>query len=395
MPKIYPNFSRWLLPLYLLNCCLDADAQQSPSPDVHFRTATDQISFIAHAPVLLPALLKQRQYESIGNFLTNWRNAEYPSLELIFSAEALLAIETGRFSSYYLPCDCLIYLSDYARELKNATTQGGKFRYYLQLEYPYRYDATEEARMTLLFIQTWARNLEAKPGLDKDELFICHTLAGDIADPATVVQTDPGSCPRLSHTWQYFNAYNNAVFTARRNTKKGTAAVLVGWWIPTGKLRQVLGTHPSIGVQLGVRNKLNEYDLTWCFRFGNPTPQPYTFIRNDTPYTSNYYDGGYIGLEYTRYLVHRKYLDFGFISGIAYDYFSVANGWGNDPDIAHLEPFNVGSFDWNNGLRVKYFLKRRAYVGLTAKYHLIHYDNSGGTNIDGNAYTVDLSFGSH
>src|SRR5579872_53653 len=164
MQKIYPNLTRWLFPLFLLPWCLQVHAQHSLSP-VLTGTTTRQISFIVHAPVVLPALLKQQQYENMRNYLDNWRNAEYPSLELIFSAEALLAIQTGRFASYFLPCDCLVYLSDYARELQDMTTQGGKFRYFLQLEPPYRYDATEEARNTIGFIRTWAHDLLAGPGL--------------------------------------------------------------------------------------------------------------------------------------------------------------------------------------------------------------------------------------
>ena len=393
MHKIYPNLSRWLS-FHLLLCCLQVHAQHPLSPRLT-ATTNRQISFIVHAPVMLPALWKQQQYENLRNYLGNWRNAEYPSLELIFGAEILLAINTGTFAAYSLPCDGLVYLSDYARELQEVTTQGAKFKYYLQLKPPYRYDATEEARKTILIIQTWARDLLTRPGLKTDELFICRALAGEIPNPETALHADPGACPRLTRMQRNINSYNNALFTARRNAWSGTAAVLVGWWIPTGRLRQELGTHPSVGMQLGVRNKKNEYDFTWNVRFGYPTPRTYTFLRDDTLYSTNYYDGGYVGLEYTRYVVHTKHVDLGYTTGIAYDYFSIADGWSDHPSETHLQPINVGSFDWNYGLRVKYFLKRKSFIGLTVKYHLIHYDNTGGTNLDGDAYTVDLSFGSH
>ena len=61
----------------------------------------------------------------------------------------------------------------------------------------------------------------------------------------------------------------------------------------------------------------------------------------------------------------------------------------------NIVPLNVGSFDSNFGLRFKYFLHCRAYIGLTAKYHVIHYNNDGGTDLSGNAYTLDLLFGSN
>ncbi len=393
MKKLYPNPGGWLTPLLVLSYVLNSQAQEN-APPARSRIISSQITFIVHAPVLLPEWKENQRYEEMKNFLGNWKNADYPSRELILGAEALLAVETGKFSAYWLPCDCLFYLSDYSRELRNVTIRGSAFRYYVKLKPPYSYDATANARAVLLFLRSWARELLTKPGLDADELFICRTLAGDIADPEAALQADPQSCPRITLLQKDLGDYNNKVFTSRRDGRRGTAAVMVGWWFPTGRL-QTLGSHPSVGVQLGGRNKWNEYDVTWSLRFGYPTPKTYTYMRADTLYHSNYYDGGYIGFEYTRYFVHRKHVDFGFITGMGYDYFSIADGWSMHPHDYALVPINVGSFDWNNGLRLKYFLKQKAYIGLTAKYHLIRYDNPGGTNLDGNAFTLDLSFGSH
>ncbi len=388
MKKFYLNPGGWLIPALLLLPALNAIAQERTTAKV-----SRQTTFIVHAPALLPELYKGRRYDTMHNFLANWRNSGYPSRELIFAAEALLAIETDEFPAYWLPCDCVYYLQDDARELQLVVQQDPKFRYYLRLDYPYSYDATQQAKAILLFIRNWARALLARPDLDNDELYICRTLAGNIPDPTATLQADGQIAPRIAGLQKSLTAYNNAVFTSRRNGLSGTAAISVGWWSPTSHL-QALGAHPSVGLLLGWRNDKNEYDINWNVRFGYPTPQTYTFLRRDTLYSTNYYDGGYIGFEYTRYLLHRKYVDLGLTSGIGYDYFSVADGWSNHTDNPGL-PLNVGSFDFNNGIRLKYFFRRKAYIGLTAKYHLIHYDNSGGTNLDGNAYTLDLTFGSH
>ncbi len=392
MKKIYPNRRGWLIPLFPLCFALGSQAQEKAPPALSPRMSR-QITFIVHAPVLLPAFLQQRSYDSMKNFLGNWKNSDYPSRELIFGAEALLAVETGKFSSYWLPCDCLYYLSDYSRELKNIATQGSQFRYLLKLTQPYSYDATQNARTLLLFLQSWARSLLLRPDLDPSELFVCRTLAGDIPDPQAALAADSQSCPRIALVEKDLSAYNNSVLTSRRDGKRGTAAISLGWWSPTGHLK-ILGPHPSVGVQLGMRNKRNEYDLTWDLRFGYPTPHPYRYVRQDSVYTTSYYDGGYIGFEYTRYFIHRKYFDLGFTTAIGDDYFAVADGWSQQANAVPL-PLHVNSFDWNNGIRLKYFFKRKGYIGLTAKYHLLAYSNPGGTNLSGNAYTLDLSFGSH
>jgi hypothetical protein len=99
MKKIYPNLGGWLIPALLLSPFLHAAAQKNVSPALRSR----QITFIVHAPALLPELYKEQQYETMHNFLANWKNADYPSRELIFAAEALLAIETHEFPTYWLP----------------------------------------------------------------------------------------------------------------------------------------------------------------------------------------------------------------------------------------------------------------------------------------------------
>ncbi|HEV2478229.1 MAG TPA: hypothetical protein VGS79_01140 [Puia sp.] len=200
MTPFYPNLSRWILPLCLIPCCLTQLRGQSVSPTEVSR----QTSFITHAPVLLPSLLREQQFASMKNFLGNWRNSRYPSQELIFATEALLAIETGTFSSYLLPCDCLSFLSGYARELNDLDTQGSRFRYYLFLDPPYRYDATIEARSFILFLHSWAENLLQRPGLDEDELFLCRTIWGDISNPKAEARRHPESCPRIAYTQQLY-----------------------------------------------------------------------------------------------------------------------------------------------------------------------------------------------
>ena len=393
MKKLYPNLSLWFFPVLVSAFCTRANAQKVAPPALT-QLMSRQITFIVHAPVILPSLLQQRQFQKMKNFLVNWKNADYPSPELIFGAEALLSMETGKFSSFGLSCDCMAYLTDYARELKEIGSYGEKFKYYLKLKPPYYYDATDNARKTIVFLQSWARDILRTRSPDSTGLFICRTLAGDIPDPKAALHASPQSCPRIVMAEKNLENYNNIVFRNERDGVRATAALTVGWWSPTGHL-QVLGSHPSVGLILGGRNKRNEYTLNWNVRFGFPTPQPYVFVRQDTAYTSRYYDGGYIGFEYTRYFVHAKRIDLGYTSGIAYDYFSVADGWSEHTRTHYIVPLNVGSFDFDNGLRFKYFFHRSAYIGLTAKYHLIHYNNDGGTDLGGNAFTLDLAFGSH
>jgi hypothetical protein len=379
----------WLTLLPVLYSCAQKNTDLTRSG-----TYYPKIRFIAHAPSLLPELLAASQWGPMSNFLENWKNSTTASNELIFGIEALMTIESRNSIPSPLPCDILFYLDDYARELKKMDDPSAHFNYLIRLDIRYNYDATADAIKVLQFTRSWARRLLATRKLDDSQWLLCQVLAGKIDNPVAWYEQHKESYPAIARIQNNVGAYNNWYFTEKRDRPSGTASVLAGWWIPTGRLSKILGSHPSVGVQLGLRSKWNEYDLTWTFRFLHPTPQEYSFVRNDSMFTSTYYDGGYVGFEYTRYLLHEKHFEFGLTTGIGYDYFSVIDGFHpSDPDFSML-PINVGSFNFNNGLRFKYFFHGRGFLGLTARYNLIHYANDGGTDLSGNAFTLDLSYGS-
>ncbi|MDR3711453.1 MAG: hypothetical protein P4L51_01455 [Puia sp.] len=354
-----------------------------------------QIRYLHKAAFILPGLLKDGQTRQVRNFLENWKRSETPSDELIFSIGALLDMENGTWSMLNLPCDAFYFLDDYARELKEATDGTSGFRYSIVVSATYSYDATPEARQLLVFIRSWALRLLASRQLDAEETFLCHVFAGDILRPRHTLRHDKDSYPGFVDFRRRLDRYDDDYFAYRhpRHDKELTTGIMAGIWLPTGHL-QTLGAHPSLSLLIGGRNKKNEYDLVWSFRFLYPTPHPYMVLRNDTLHTSSYYDGGYIGFDYTRYLVRRTHFEWGIISAIGYDYFSVASGWGSDSSPVPL-PLNVGSFDFSNGIRCKYFFHRRSFFGLAAKYHLINYCNTGGTDLAGHAFTIDLVYGAH
>ncbi len=180
MKNIYTISSDWLLMLVLFVMpCLGSYAQKKIPPDIS-REIAARTKFITHAPILLPLFLREKKWDSIDNFLINWSQDPFASQELVFGAQSLLAIERGKFTSSQLPCDILFYLSDYAKELKIINRRNSQFKYFIELKYPYSYDATEVARTMILFIQSWAVHLHPA---DPTALFICRVLSGEISNP--------------------------------------------------------------------------------------------------------------------------------------------------------------------------------------------------------------------
>ena len=320
------------------------------------------------------------------NFTLNWQAAFISNEELIFSIQTLLAIQQNNLSDMKIPCDFFYYLSDYAKELNKIETQPVKFRYYINIDVNRNYDATDNATDIILFTQAWAKKLLASRYLDNPALFFCKVIAGEITNPDGYYQANKAALPTITQFINNINEHNNRLFIEKRDAPCGTASIIIGSWFPTANLK-TLGNHPSVGAQFGYRTKLNEYDFTFIYRFLSPTPRSYSFIQQDTLVTSNYYDGGYIGLDYTRYLIHKKYFDAGVTSGIGYDGFDM----GNSSDV-YPSP---GSLNFNNGIRLKYFFHTSSFIGAAIKYNLIHYSNPGGTNLNGNAFSIDLSYGWH
>jgi len=159
----------------------------------------------------------------------------------------------------------------------------------------------------------------------------------------------------------------------------------VGVWIPTGDL-SVLGPHPNIGVIWGIRHKVHEFNVVLDFRFGK-SKDPYEVSRAGTIYQLDNYFGGYLGLDYIFYLGVGKSVDFGILAGLGYDGFTL------NKDVVPAPPYEIGSFNFNTGIRLNWYTKGRTYFSFQPKYNVINYANKGGTSFDGNAITLQLFVG--
>ena len=111
--------------------------------------------------------------------------------------------------------------------------------------------------------------------------------------------------------------------------------------------------------------------------------------------STDYYFGGYIGLDYNYYLVSKKRYDIGLLAGMGWDGFDFAP---QPYDYYYYYPYytshvTIGSFNANAGLRFNYYFTHSFYVGLQGRYNLIDYYTRGGSDLSGNAFSIDLIFG--
>ncbi|HTS44741.1 MAG TPA: hypothetical protein VMH01_10115 [Puia sp.] len=358
---------------------------------------SNNIEFIQQAPAVLSSSIQQKNWKELSNFAANWKLSEKPSEEFILAIQLLNHIRNKQFFVIKLPANYMQLLEAYAYEI-DAANNNPHFKYYISLSSVFRYNATAEAEKIFKILGNWAQQLKSSRQLSKTEIFFCDVFAGNIARPKRALNDDEESYPDLAafdhYVQQQISHCDSIALGNRRSAKSGTAALMLGSWMPTGNA-SLLGNAFSFGMLIGYRNKKNEYDLIGSARFPHSTNQTYYVARSDSLFSSNYYDGFYVGFDYTRYFIHKPKYEIGFTSAIGYDGFDFTSQSGDSLAGKNITPEAIGSFDFSNGIRIKYFLRPGLYIGIAAKYHFINYCNKGGTDVGGNAFTIELLLGSH
>jgi hypothetical protein len=357
----------------------------------------DKLKYLLQAPSVLSSSITEKKWLDLQNFTANWQLSDNPSKEIIFVVSILLDIQNRRFFALTLSADYLYLLDLYAHEVDDATNNPN-FKYDIQVAPLVRYNVTQEVLKIYKIIKEWSLQLKSLPHLTKTEIFFCNVFTGNISKPFVYFEQNKENFPDLigleNYITQQASHCDSILFYNKRFTKRGTAGIMIGSWAPFGKL-SALGTDASFGFLLGYRNKKNEYDVEYSLRFPHATPQNYLVERSDSLFSFNYYDGGNVSFDFTHYFVYKLRYEIGFTSSLGYDFFDITGQTSDSLAGKNIGPTEIGSFDFSNGIRFKYFLRPGLYLGISAKYHLINYCNTGGSELKGNAFTIDLILGSH
>ncbi len=362
---------------------LSAAAFAQPLP-VHEYSQGHEEWYLGQAAERLPGLYKKGAYDSIEAYINV--TAKATSSLYIFATRILINIQLNKFNDsiiknpYFL--DTLQRYA-YIVNMSRATTPDVGNEPGNRLE-----DMPYEDRL-LLFNAAWARLLPQSNQLDSTQVLLCNVIAGKIQNPMAEILKKRKEYPLLDSLFKEREI-------VKRNSKSYNLAFGTGLWVPQGNALR-LGVHPALNLAFGGRSKWGELNLAISLRFGR-TPTDYLVLRNDSLYSRHYYLGGYIALEYTRYFYHTLHFEAGVTAGVGYDTIDFANDSSGDDNSSssnndYLKPVEIGSLNLNAGLRVNYFFNAVGYIGLEGKFNNIHYHNTGGSPIDGNAYTLTLLLG--
>lgn len=334
--------------------------------------------YLKQAAELLPQWYKQGAYDSILSYINTTEQATYHPYS--FATRILVKMQQNRFdettiknAAFLDTLEQYAYMVRYSQQTTPAVSDqvGARVEDMPYGDRLYHFDAV------------WAKLLPETKHLDSTQTFLCDVIVGKVQDPIATIRAKRNIYPGF-----------DSLLKQRQINDRNSAARNIAWgvglWAPQGNAAR-LGVHPAINLDIGWRNKLNEVNLDMAIRFGR-TPQYYTVLRQGTLYSRNYYTGGFIGLEYTRYLYHSFHFEAGLAGGIGYDGFSIA-GDDNNHSNDYLKPLSPGSLNLNVGARVNYYFNSKVYLGLDGRFNRINYHNNGGSPIDGNAYSVTLLFG--
>lgn len=236
------------------------------------------------------------------------------------------------------------------------------------------------------FIRSLAGSLLDKPGLTPAERFLVRFYA----------EPDPQKIRELSDS-VYNGTLLQQAYIGEQKFGGFDIGLRAGVWTPQGNL-SILGSHPSVGIYMGGCSKRLMYDLVFDVRFGN-SANKYTTVKDDSLRQSNNFTSYYVGLDWGYAVLRSRKHELALLAGIGYDGITVVENTANSNDASNGK--NLNSFNLNAGIGYKFFIRhikndnisRYSYVGLQAKYNLINYQNTGGTDLTGNSFTFGIIYG--
>jgi hypothetical protein len=172
------------------------------------------------------------------------------------------------------------------------------------------------------------------------------------------------------------------------NEPEGNLALIGEWWMPT-QGASILGQHPGIGVQLGIKHKKTMVDLTGILRFGKARNEYEVYAQNQVMKTRHFL-GGYLGIDVGRELWRNRWWELDLVGGVAYDGFEAI---AEDVD-AGINSKSINSLNINLGVGLRYYYKGGGqYLSLQPRINAVNYANKAGSDLSGNTVSLRLIWG--
>lgn len=322
---------------------------------------------------LIPEFYEKGSTDTLNAIVRYWEKNCGPS-EVVTRCKIILSVSQGNFSEKIYDTNILNNLIVYKNRYSYAIPYG-YMRYGLN-RYEIRPDTLDKFTMHL------AKSLLKHHDLKPIEVFFLRIYSNDFENTFAMLRTEAFDGTILQEL------YTNEI---RQFDKQPLlhGDYLLGVWIPEDNLN-IVGTHPFLGIRGGIKYKKLTVDLTLGFKFGR-SPSVYQVFENDSLWNTAHFFGGYFGIDGGFGLLKLKRSNIDLIGGIAYDGFDALqiNGQNSNNDITK----SINSLNLNIGLGYKFNFNSWNYLGIDLKYNFVDFKNRRGTDLSGNAITVNLIYG--
>jgi len=290
-----------------------------------------------------------------------------------------MPIENDEFSENLYDSAMIRYVLSYANII-DAEDRG--FVYYY---YGYYFGSIQIHSDFDNFTRELAEKFLKEKDLDPVEVYFCQLYSNELKKPVKELQENPAFKDSM------LKAYYDHEVEKYIYKPDYLISAISGIWIPTESL-SLLGTHPFLGFQLGMRKRRMTYNITMAFKFLKSRNE-YVILRNGQLDTTDHFFGGYIGLDLECALYESRKNQIDLLAGIAYDGFDAIKTNTNDDNPDNDKSHNINTLNVNIGLGYKYYIKRDWYVAVQGKYNFVNYKNKGGTDFSGNCITIAVLTG--
>jgi hypothetical protein len=360
-----------LLILTGLFTTLAATAQEAPNLE-HLLTnqVVDCRDIVCNCQNLMPRMAHQENTDSLWLVLQYWVNKCGES-EQTLRMEILLNLKDKTFYEANYKNDLLDLLLTYKNRVEYLKTNAGNNQ-----DIFYKSAVDFDA-----FTASYARELAKENDPHTLEYLLCEYYANNFDPLLGALRRN--KVPHTDIQKSYTESVNKAV-----NEPEGNLAVIGEWWMPT-QGASILGPHPGLGLQLGIKHKKIMVDVTGILRFVKARNE-YEVYHQNTVMTTRQFVGGYLGLDIGRELWRKGKSELALVGGIGYDGFEAIP---EDVD-AGIKSKSINSLNINLGLGYRYYYKDSGqYFSLQPRINAVNYANKAGSDLSGNTVSIRLIWG--
>ncbi len=324
--------------------------------------------------LLIPRYFSEQRYDSVAVLLDYWEQ-RCGLNQALLKTKLLVAIHQGEFNESLYDdqiIESLLYEQFYLRTVESI--RAAPRRAHLPL---FDFPGDEEFNA---FTGTLARNILLEKNTRGLTHYFAEAYAGNVDSLFLKLEAPAFANTRLRE-------YYGRKLANTLQMGEGHLSVWAGYWSPRGANR-ILGNHPLLGFQLGLKNDGWLYGFAVQFSFLNAR-QSYTVRHEGELVATKHFFGGFIGLEGGKELWRSQRSEIDALAGIGWDGFDALTSKKNETAKT------INSLNLNLGLGVRRFLKpyESGYIGVEGRYNFVNYASNGGSDLSGNTITLRVVYG--